>query len=315
MDCLGLFAYGRRKFFVTIFRSFIFVRNLILFARQDRVALQSIRRQRIHIPSRTARRSITADLYSPPGSRSNTAEPRPVLVNWHGSGFIIPLLGTDYLFCDRVARDLGVFVIDADYRKSPEYLFPGALEDVEDVLKWVASQSHRFDVSRVAVSGFSAGGTLALVAASALRRETPELTIPAVVAFYPITNMTLAPEARDVPHPQKPLPPFLMELFFDSYAPDKTMRADPRVSPAMADPADYPSTVVMLTADGDTLSPEGDALAMTLDDGTRTVVHRSFKGARHGFDSRRAEEGSMAGQQREEAYTLATNALKEAFAL
>ncbi|EMR63797.1 putative esterase lipase protein [Eutypa lata UCREL1] len=79
--------------------------------------------------------------------------------------------GTDALFCARLARDAGIAVLDADYRKGPEHTFPRALHDAEDVLRWVAAQSHRFDRTPVAVSGFSAGGTIAVAAATTLRKQ------------------------------------------------------------------------------------------------------------------------------------------------
>lgn len=283
--------------------------------RRDWLLSQDVERQRVKILSREKGRYIDADLYYPPGqSPSSSAGKLPVLVNWHGSGFLFPLLRSDSLYCARIARDAGLYVLDADYRKAPENPFPGPLEDVEDVLKWVATQQQLFDPARVAVSGFSAGGNLALVAASALRKTLIDLTILVVVAIYPVTNLSIAPEAKTVPKPRKPIPAHMARFFNDCYVPDKALTTDPRVSPSLADPVEFPSTVVIITCDGDTLSPEGSALADKLDDGHRKVINRTLKDVHHGFD-KGIEKGTNEWDQREEAYALVAKTLKEALAL
>ena len=85
----------------------------------------------------------------------------------------MPNLGQDHSFCEQIAREANVLVLDADYRKGPEHPFPGATEDVQDVLRWVQSQPRVFDLDHIALSGFSSGGNLALVASSELRRLMP----------------------------------------------------------------------------------------------------------------------------------------------
>lgn len=314
------FRYLRLKFLVTLIR--LVVRwNAFVAIRRDLPLSQGIERQGIRIPSRDKRRYIDAWIYYPPdhpasSSPTTGTTKKPILVNWHGSGFVFPFLGTDQAFCARVARETGLLVLDADYRKAPETPFPGAVHDVEDALNWVASQPDRFDLARVAVSGFSAGGNLALVAASALRKKLllTDMQIPIVVATYPVTNLSIAPQAKAVPNPRKPIPPGVAAIFDECYTPDPETRKDPRVSPSLADPADYPGTVVIITCEGDTLSPEAGALADALDDGTRKVVHRILKAVHHGFD-KGVKKGTNEWERREEAYALAVKALKEALSL
>ncbi|KAF2241539.1 alpha/beta-hydrolase [Trematosphaeria pertusa] len=267
--------------------------------------------QKLRIPSRDKNRKIVAYLHVPPSSSSASALAlaKPIVVNWHGSGFIMPLLGSDSLYCAQIAKEAGVFVLDCDYRKAPEHPFPAAPEDVEDVLKWVASQSDRFDTTRVAVSGFSAGANLALVAASVLRK-TVEVTIKTAIAIYPVTDISLAPESKKVPAPIKPISPSMARLFNNCYVPDPAMRTDPRVSPSYAKLEDFAPTVVMITCEGDTLSPEADSLAEKLDDGQRKVAHLRLKGVHHGFD-KGPKEGSKEWERREEAYKLVVKMVRE----
>ncbi|KAK3322982.1 hypothetical protein B0H66DRAFT_555613 [Apodospora peruviana] len=87
-------------------------------------------------------------------SSSLPATRRPILINWHGSGWVFPLLGSDALFLKRVARDCGMFVLDADYRKGPENPFPCALQDVEDVLHWAAVGSSKITSCSLDKSGW-----------------------------------------------------------------------------------------------------------------------------------------------------------------
>ncbi|CAI4213727.1 unnamed protein product [Parascedosporium putredinis] len=235
--------------------------------------LRAIRRK-IRIPSRDGGRTITAFLYTRRDAPSGEGALSPVLLNWHGSGFVINAFGTDADFCARVARDARIAVLDLDYRKSPETVFPGAVNDVADVLDWVAADSdagarqmYGLDPSRVAVSGFSAGGNLALVAASSLHGQVPGLDLRAAVAFYPVTDISIGPAAKVAPKPKRVLPVPLQRYFNECYTPDPADRLDPRVSPSLADLASYPPTVAIFTCDGDGLAPEANALADRLNVG------------------------------------------------
>lgn len=190
---------------------------------RDRLLAQqrypTVQRTRIKIPSRDQGRFIVADLYLPPSPpfppdcppstttiKTTTAavaaaaaksspkkqDALPVLVNYHGSGFVLDFLGTNVLACTQLASELGIAVLDADYRKAPEYPFPAALHDIEDLLHWleggssscssssvrVVSNHHlggnvlvSLDPSCVLLSGYSAGANLALVAASSTLRR------------------------------------------------------------------------------------------------------------------------------------------------
>jgi acetyl esterase/lipase len=86
------------------------------------------------------------------------------------------------------------------------------------------------------------------------------------------------------------------------------------VSPSLADPADFPSTVAILTCEGDVLAPEANFLANKLEDGHRKVINRTLKAVHHGFD-KGVEKGTNEWDRREEAYALAVKTLKEALDL
>ncbi|KAL2111157.1 hypothetical protein VUR80DRAFT_205 [Thermomyces stellatus] len=271
-------------------------------------------RERVRIPTRDSGRFLDGYIYCPPDEAAvSSTSRRPVLVNWHGSGFLFPNFDMDKAYCSYVAREAGIYVVDADYRKAPETPFPGPVNDVEDVLRWVGTQSHRFDTASVGLSGFSSGGTLAMVASSSLRDALPELTVKIGIGLYPGLDLAVDPATKEAPRPGKVIPPKIANLFTECYAPDPATRTDPRVSPAFADPDAFPESMVVLTCDGDNLAPEANVLAGKLSDGRRKVTHRMLEGVDHGFD-KVAAEGTDDAKQRDVAYSIIVDAIKEVFA-
>ncbi|KAH7157944.1 Alpha/Beta hydrolase protein [Dactylonectria estremocensis] len=218
----------------------------------------------------------------------------------------------DHEFCDRIAQDASVVVLDADYRKAPEHPYPAPVEDVEDILKWVESQPERFDLGRVAVSGFSAGGNLALVAASELRRLVERIDIRAAYAFYPLVDLARDPRLKTVPKPINAFPVFMLRLFSTCYAPKAELRKNPRVSPTYADPGLFPGTTIIFACGTDNLSPEAEEMGQKLKAGGANVEVVQLDNAPHGFD-KSVRPGSNAFEQREMTYSKVAKSLREAF--
>ncbi|KAJ6447222.1 cytochrome P450 [Purpureocillium lavendulum] len=278
--------YWRLKVIVSLLRLLNY-----LFTRSHFRPSAACRRKEVRIPSREHRRFIKAWLYYPPGydddgddKQGGEKKPRAVVVNWHGGGYMLPNLGMDHAFCERLAREADVLVLDADYRKAPEHPFPAPVEDAEDVLRWVASQKRVFDTDRVAVSGFSSGANLALVAASDLRRWLKgDVDIRAVYAFYPGVDFTATPADRVVPTPIAPMPPWFQNMFTDCYVPRREDRSSPRASPTYAPMAWFPTRGLVFVCSGDSLAPEAEAFGRKLARGTAVEVVR-VEGAAHGFD-------------------------------
>ncbi|KAK8062726.1 alpha/beta-hydrolase [Apiospora hydei] len=233
--------------------------------------LEGVEENPVQIPSRGGGRHIEARLYrsttAKDAAATSSAGPSPVLVNWHGSGMVFHMFGQDRPFCAQMARDL-----------------PGLV----DALRWVAAQPDVYDVARVAVSGFSAGGLLALVASSSFRQTfatsddaLKQMQIPLVVAVYPPTDLSAR---KQVERPVRPIPPQMAALFDECYTPDPAARKDPRVSPGRADAALFPGHVVIVTCGGDNCAPEANELADRLRDGKRRVVNEVMEGMPHAFD-------------------------------
>ncbi|KAJ5658616.1 alpha/beta-hydrolase [Penicillium longicatenatum] len=261
-----------------------------------------------NLPSRDPRRKIKVHIYKPSLSKTDILEPRPVLINFHGSGFVIPAHGSDDAFCREITQRTNYTVLDVQYRLSPENPFPAAVHDVEDVVKWVLQQPAHYDLTRVAVSGFSAGGNLALVAASTL---FPKDTFRSVITFYPSTEghndpaTLVAPEAGG-----RTIPVSTMRLFARCYVQAEVDRQDPRILPVFADPARFPKNVLVITAGYDILADEGERLAVQLKkDPKRNVVYQRMPKCNHGWD-KKALPGTREWEQKNLAYDLAVEMLR-----
>lgn len=88
------------------------------------------------IQSRDSHRPIRIHIYTPqeqPNNSSGADGKPPVVLNFHGSGFMLPCLGSDREYLAMFAKRKGIVVIDCDYRKAPEWPWPAAVQDAEDV--------------------------------------------------------------------------------------------------------------------------------------------------------------------------------------
>ncbi|KAI3171782.1 hypothetical protein CBS147317_1211 [Penicillium roqueforti] len=259
-----------------------------------------------HIKSRDAGRTIKIHLY-----QSSDSGPSPVLLNFHEGGFLVPLHGGDDGFCRRISQETKYTVLDVSYRLAPEHPFPAALNDVEDAVKYVLTRPDEFDLTRVSMSGFSAGANLALATASNL---FPPETFRSLLAFYPVTDIGSDPGAKIAPaRADFVIPLALMRLFDRCYVPPSFDKRDPRISPTYA-PADrFPRRVLMITADGDTLAPEGEELAERIKTlPGRHVVSERMRGCSHGWDKdKKTRAGTPQYQAKERAYQLACDMLNE----
>ena len=111
----------------------------------------------------------------------------PILVFYHGGGFILGNLDGYDLLCRRLAQASGAIVVSVDYRLAPEHPFPAAVDDSYAALKWIAKHAKSIGGNRkhIAVAGESSGGTLAAVTALRARdRRGPRLDFQ--LLMYPL---------------------------------------------------------------------------------------------------------------------------------
>jgi acetyl esterase len=224
-------------------------------------------------------------VYTPSGDH---AGPLPVLLYFHGGGFVAGSLDTHAPLARYLCQNADVIVVAVGYRKAPEARFPAAVNDAMAATEWVARNGKDIgaDSSCIAVAGDSAGGNLAAVVCQlAKARGGPRIAFQAL--FYPLMDFTLAPSPSRVQFGGGDF--FLanrdMEWFRELYLTDPTHASDPRVSPLLApDVSGLPPTLIV-AAGCDLLVDEGRAYADRLRAAGVTVEHRCFDGTIHAFMS------------------------------
>jgi cation diffusion facilitator CzcD-associated flavoprotein CzcO/acetyl esterase/lipase len=190
--------------------------------------------------------------------------PHPVIVYFHGGGWVLGDPATDEPLCRDLCVRSGCIVLSVDYRHAPENRFPAAAEDAIAAVRWVAENSASLGgvPGEVAVAGWSAGANLAAVACLAARDSgTP--AIAGQVLLSPVTDADFGrPSYRECGEGYV-LTAAMMRWFWDHYC-DPGQRSDPRASPLRAsDLSGLPPAVVM-TAEFDPLRDEGAAYAEAL---------------------------------------------------
>lgn len=121
--------------------------------------------------------------------RPDLGEKRPMIVFFHGSGFVICSIDTHDAMCRQICKRSGAVVVSVDYRLAPENKFPAAPDDCFAATQWAAAHAAEFggDPARLAVCGDSAGGTMAAVTAQRARDEGGP-PIAAQILLYPVTD-------------------------------------------------------------------------------------------------------------------------------
>lgn len=226
--------------------------------------------------------AIPVRLYRPLGAAADAA--LPVLVYFHGGGWVIGDLDTHDVLCRSFANGAGCAVASIDYRMGPEHRFPAAVDDVLAATRWVRREaaSLGLDAGRLAVGGDSAGGNLAAVVAIAAR-DAGDLPIAFQLLIYPATDMRRGHPSHQANGQGYLLTSDTMTYFHDHYIDDTRHDLDWRASPLLhADLSGLPSALV-LTAGYDPLRDEGMAYAEALTAAGNRAAYVCFERQIHGF--------------------------------
>ena len=211
----------------------------------------------------------------------DTRGPGPVMVFYHGGGFVLGDIDTHAPLCAEIARLLDLPVLSVDYRLAPEHPFPAGVEDAIASARWVASSPGELGlaVTGLVLAGDSAGGNFAIVTALDLRDRPAAVPVLAQWPIYPAANPTKGyPSLTDFGEGYL-LSRDGMNWFDRCYSPDL---ADWRYDPLLRDQAGLPPTLVV-TAGLDPIRAQGRAYAAACALAGISVSYLECAGTIHGF--------------------------------
>lgn len=221
---------------------------------------------------------LSVRIYTPSG-----AGPFPVVVYYHGGGWVIANKNAYDAGARSIAKNANAVVVSVDYRLAPEHKFPAQHEDALATYRWAVQNaaSIKGDPKRMGIAGESAGGNLAV--ATAIAARDAKLPMPkAVVAVYPITQ----PDTTTASYVQnanaKPLSRAMMAWFFKQTERTPADGQDPRIDLVKANLAGLPP-VTIINAQIDPLRDDGAMLEQALKKAGVNVDRRVYDGVTHEF--------------------------------
>jgi acetyl esterase len=228
--------------------------------------------------------SLELRLYRPANAQ---AEALPVLVYFHGGGYVVGSLQSHDGVCREFCARTPCAVLSVGYRVAPEHKFPTPLNDGADALAWLAQHAvaEGLDINRVAFGGDSVGATLATVLALQASRDPASLAITPCLQLlcYPVTDASTSSPSTELFGEGYLLESETLEWFYQHYANDAADRLDWRFSPLLATDYQGMAPAVIALAGHDPLLDEGRAYARRLQEHGVTVELIEYTGLIHDF--------------------------------
>lgn len=224
--------------------------------------------------------SLALRIYTPKGDG-----PFPLMVFFHGSGFVVCSLDTHDPMCRNLCAGAGCVVVSVDYRLAPEAKFPAAPEDCLAATRWAAMNAAALnaDPSRIVVAGDSAGGNLAAVTALRIRDEGGPPLVGQLL-IYPVTDYhdpgtpSMAENADGYGLTRKG-----MEWFWNHYLSSPSDAAHPHACPIKANDLSRLPPAYVISAEYDPLRDEAEYYADALTRAGVATKMRRWDGMNHGF--------------------------------
>ncbi|KAH7320792.1 Alpha/Beta hydrolase protein [Stachybotrys elegans] len=208
----------------------------------------------------TPKRPVRVAVYKTPGPGGRGRALRPLHIELHAGAFMGGMPECHAPFDSRVARETGAVVVSLSYRLAPEHVFPAAIDDVDATIAWIrenAAERWQADPELMTISGFSAGGCLAM---AATQQPAPGSTaFKAIVTFYGPVDLRLPPgeKPKGPGFPEKDPTEVLLPLY-DAYAGPKRAQhmEDPRMNPTLAARETLPERILLVVPGIDILVAE-----------------------------------------------------------
>jgi acetyl esterase/lipase len=235
--------------------------------------------------------------------------PFPVIVYYHGGGWVIADLDTYDPSARALADKTGAIVISVAYRQAPEHKFPAAHNDAFAAYEWALNNAGSINgnPAKVAVAGESAGGNLAAAVSMMAKEKGVKLPVHQLLV-YPIANYDFNSPSYKQYADAKPLSKPLMQWFFDKYLNNPAEGNNPLISLVKAPDVSGLPPATVITAQIDPLMSEGKQYADKLKAAGVPVTFQNYEGVTHEFFGMAAVV-----EQAKKAQSLAATELKKAF--
>lgn len=216
--------------------------------------------------------------------REDRGERVPLVINFHGGGFIRKRTDNDELFCRKLTCILGVKTLDVDYRVAPEHPFPQGLEECYDVTVWAFEHAEELgiDPKRIILAGHSAGGNFVLGISIMLKENHSPVQILGILSEYPPMDLFTDPAKK--PSRGKAIPAERARLYNLYYCEEEEQR-NPFASLILMEEQrlrNLPKTL-FITAEEDTLCEEAEDFALKMARAGNEVTLKRFLQVGHAF--------------------------------
>ena len=208
----------------------------------------------------------------------------PLLVFFHGGGWILGSVDLYDTVCRRLAIKGSCAVLSVEYRLAPETTFPGAVHDAYAATLWATRNAGQLKISpaSIAVGGDSAGGNLAAVVAQ-MSHDSGDFRVALQILIYPCTDMS-----REYPSYVRNATGYMltraaMNWFVSTYVPSAADRLDPRASPMLRPDLSGLARTLIIAAEFDPLVDDNEAYALRLQQAGVPTKYVCFPGMHHPF--------------------------------
>jgi acetyl esterase len=231
----------------------------------------------------TTERDVPIRVYEP-----DADPPYPILVYYHGGGFMVGSLDTHDNICAALTNRADCLTLSVDYRLTPEHAFPAGLEDAFAAVRWAEEFAGKIngDPDRIAVAGDSAGGNLSAAVTLMLRDHGgPDLVHQGLI--YP---GTASPLLHDLPSHEENAEGYFLEMptvewYYHNYVQSPADVRNPYASPLLAEDLSGLPDATVITAGFDPIRDEGIEYAEALAADGVAVDHRHYEEMIHAFVS------------------------------
>ena len=227
----------------------------------------------------TAAGLVKARVFTPENSK-----PLPLMMYFHGGGYVKGGVVETDPFCRRLAKTIGNVIVSLDYRLAPENPYPAALDDAYSSTVWAYEHAEALGGMRTpfSVCGESAGGNLATVTCL-LARSSEEVEIDRQILLQPVVDFTLSFPSIGMPASECLVPREDLAWYYEQYYGTGKDTRDPRVSPIFAGDLSGLPPALIIAAEYDTLRDEANAYANRLRSFGVETRYTCYDSMVHGF--------------------------------